>query len=119
MSELRLEARDFAGPGRWRWVLTGPGGTFLADHEVRLDTGYWQFEAFTGLVRYLRWRVSPDRRIGHEAEIVADVGAWIGEQVLGPVGPAMALELAYTHEHAFERLCGSRPPMRGWISPMR
>jgi len=54
MTELRLEARDFAGPGRWRWVLTGPGGTFLADHEVRLDTGCWQFEAFTHLAGYLR-----------------------------------------------------------------
>ena len=90
MSELRLEARDFAGPGRWRWMLTGPGGEFVADHEVRLDTGCWQFEAFTGLAGYLRWRVSPDRRIAHEAEIVADVGAWIGEQVLGAVGAAMA-----------------------------
>ena len=90
MAELRLEARDFAGPGRWRWVLTGPGGEFVADHEVRLDTGCWQFEAFSGLARYLRWRVAPDRRIAHEAEIVADVGAWIGEQVLGRVGAAMA-----------------------------
>jgi tetratricopeptide (TPR) repeat protein len=90
MSDLRLEARDFAGPGKWRWVLTGPRGEFVADHEVRLDTGCWQFEAFTGLARYLRWRVSPDRRLAHEAEIVADVGVWIGEQVLGKVGAAMA-----------------------------
>jgi hypothetical protein len=71
-------------------VLTGPGGEFLADHEVRLDTRCWQFEAFTGLAGYLRWRVSPVRRLAHEAEIVAGVGAWIGEQVLGPVGAAMA-----------------------------
>ncbi|MGO9724565.1 MAG: CHAT domain-containing protein, partial [Streptosporangiaceae bacterium] len=34
--------------------------------------------------------MSPDRRIAHEAEIVADVGAWIGAQVLGAVGSAMA-----------------------------
>jgi CHAT domain len=88
--ELRLEVQDFAGPGRWRWVLTGSSGEFVADHEVRLDTGCWQFEAFTGLARYLRWRASPDRRIAHEAEIVADVGAWIGEQVLGPIGAAFA-----------------------------
>jgi hypothetical protein len=54
MSELRLEARDFAGPWRWRWVLTGPGGEFVADHDVQLDTGCWQFEAFTGLAGYLR-----------------------------------------------------------------
>lgn len=74
MSELRLEVRDFAGPGRWWWVLTGPGGEFVADHEVRLDTGCSQLEAFTDLAGYLRWRVSPDRRIAHEAEIVADQG---------------------------------------------
>jgi hypothetical protein len=90
MGELRLEAREYADPARWRWVLTDPGGSFLADHEVRLDRGCWQFEAFTSLVGYLRWHVSPDRRIAHEAEIVAQVGAWIGEQVLGPVGTAMA-----------------------------
>jgi len=90
LEELRLEARDFAGPGLWRWVLTGPDGMFLADHEVRLDTECWQFEAFTGLAEYLRWRVSPARRVAHEAEIVAAVGAWIGEQVLGPVATAMA-----------------------------
>ncbi len=90
MGELWLKAEDFLDPWRWRWVLTGPGGEFVSDHEVRLDTGCWQFEAFTGLARYLRWRVSPDRRIAHEAEIVADVGAWIGEQVLGRVGVAMA-----------------------------
>jgi hypothetical protein len=71
-------------------VLTGPAGAFLADHEVRLDTGCWQFEAFTGLAQYLRWRVSPERRVAHEAEIVAGVGTWIGEQVLGPVAAAMA-----------------------------
>jgi len=87
--ELQLEVRDFAGPGRWRWVLTGSNGEFVADHEVRLDTGCWQFEAFTGLARYLRWRASPDRWIAHEAEIVADVGAWIGKQVLGTIGAAL------------------------------
>lgn len=90
IGELRLEVRDFAGSGRWRWVLTGPGGAFLADHEARLDTRCWQFEAFTGLAGYLRWRASPARRLAHEAEIVTGVGAWIGEQVLGPVGAAMA-----------------------------
>jgi hypothetical protein len=40
-------------------VLTGPGGEFVADHEVQLDTACWQFEAFTGLAQYLRWRVAP------------------------------------------------------------
>jgi CHAT domain len=89
VGELRLEVHDFAGPGRWRWVLTGPDGASLAQHEVRLDTGCWQYEAFTGLPGYLRWHVAPDRRIAQETEIVDAVGQWIGEQVFGPVGPAM------------------------------
>ncbi|QKG19134.1 hypothetical protein ACTIVE_0770 [Actinomadura verrucosospora] len=38
---------------------------------------------------YLRRYVAPDRRAAREAEIVAWVGAWIGEHALGPVGPAL------------------------------
>jgi hypothetical protein len=53
MVELRLEVRDFADQARWRWVLTGPSGAFLVDHQVRLDAGCWQFEAFTDLLWYL------------------------------------------------------------------
>ncbi len=90
MGELRLEARDFAGPARWRWVLTGPDGDFTADHEVRLDAGCWQYEAFTDLLGYLRWHAAPDRRDADEARIVAEVGEWIGAEVLGPVAAAMA-----------------------------
>ena len=86
---LRLEAADFQGGARWRWVLTGPGGKFLADHEVDLDTRRWEFEAFTDLVGYLRRYVAPDQRLAQEAQILARVGAWAGEQVLGPVGAAM------------------------------
>ena len=89
MVELRLEVHDFAGPTRWRWVLTGPGRKFLADHQVQLERNCWQFDAFTGLQEYLRWHVAPDRRIEQEAEIVASVGKWIGEHVFGPVGAAM------------------------------
>ena len=80
--ELRLEVRDFEDPARWRWVLTGAGGAFLADHEVRLDDGCWQFEAFTDLLGYLTWHVAPGwppamRRLTgrrDEARIVADLG---------------------------------------------
>ena len=89
VGELRLEVRDFAGPARWRWVLTGPGGEFLTDHEVRLETDQWEFEAFADLQGYLRRHVTPDRRTEHEAQIVADVGRWIGKEVFGSVGAAM------------------------------
>jgi hypothetical protein len=71
-------------------VLTGPGGAFTADHEVRLDAGCWQFEAFGDLQGYLRWHTAPDRRVEDEAQIVAQVGEWIGAEVLGPVARALA-----------------------------
>jgi hypothetical protein len=67
--ELRLKVRDFENPARWRWVLTGPGGGFLADHEVRLDAGCWQFGAFTDLLGYLTWHVAPDWPAGDAAPI--------------------------------------------------
>ena len=89
MSDLRLEVREFESLAKWRWVLTGPGGKLLADHEVRLDAGCWQFDAFTDLPEYLRWRAPRDRGIEDEARIVAEVGEWVGAQVLGPVGAVM------------------------------
>jgi tetratricopeptide (TPR) repeat protein len=70
-------------------VLTGPGGGLLADHEVRLDTGCWQFEAFADLQGYLYWHAAPDRRAEDEDRIVAEVGQWIGAEVFGPVAAAM------------------------------
>jgi len=89
MSELCLEARDYRDPARWRWVLTGPGGEVLVDHQVRLDAGCWEYEAFADLAGYLQLHVSPDRRTEDEARIVARVGEWVGGQVLGPVAPAV------------------------------
>jgi hypothetical protein len=87
---LRLEVLDFEGPAAWRWRLTDDdGGRFLADAQVRLDSGAWQFEAFGDLDDYLRWNAAPDRRTESEKELVAGVGAWIGECVFGDVGRAM------------------------------
>jgi hypothetical protein len=88
-AEFRLEAREFQSLARWRWVLTGPGGEFLADHEVRLDANDWRFGAFTDLLGYLRWHVAPDQRVEDEARIVAELGEWIRTQVLGPVAEAL------------------------------
>jgi len=90
VGELRLEVREFQDLTRWRWVLTGPGGTLVADHEVRLDGESWQYEASEDLLGYLRWHVAPDRRTEDEARIVAEVGTWIAAEVFGPVAAAMA-----------------------------
>ena len=91
MAGLRLEAVEFVDLTRWRWVLTGAKSNVLAEHAVRLDRKSWQFEAFTDLVGYLSLHVAPDKRAEQESRVVADLGRWIGAQVLGPVADALAL----------------------------
>ena len=93
MEDLRLAVADFAAPGgglAWRWVLTEPGGAFIADHDVALEAGEPGYEAFTDLYGYLRWRADPEDRVASEAALVADAGRWIGERVFGAVGQALA-----------------------------
>jgi hypothetical protein len=116
---LRLEVLDFEGPTRWRWRLTeAEGGAFVEDWDVRLDPAAWQFEAFGDLERYLRWRAAPDRRVESEAELIAAVGAWIGERVLGRVGRALVERAPVTvllevPEDA--PLVAYRPLELGWV----
>ncbi len=90
--ELVLRAVDVAGPCRWRWLLVDErSGVSLADHLVELDPGAAETEAFEDLYRFLRWRADPDRRVTSEAELVRQVGAWIGSVVLGErIGRAIA-----------------------------
>ena len=81
---LLLSAAEFSGPQRWRWLLSEEDtGQPLADHEVDLGEAGDEYAAFTDLYRYLRWNAVPDRRTASEAQIVAQVGAWAGQQVLG------------------------------------
>jgi len=89
VSELRLEVVNYRGPARWDWNLTRANSEFLGGHKVLLDERRWQYEAFTDMPGYLRVHVAPDRRVPAEARIVAETGEWIGEQVLGPLGPVM------------------------------
>jgi hypothetical protein len=89
MNQLLLEAVDYADAAHWRWLLTRPGGEVVATHDVRLDEGCWQFEAFGDLQRYLRMYVAPDQQITQEADILRQLGDWTGEHVLGPVGDAV------------------------------
>ncbi len=87
---LRLEVRDFTGLTSWRWVLTDASGAFVADHEVRLDSACWQFEAFTDLLGYLSWHVAPGRRREDTDRIADELGQWIGAEVLGPISGKLA-----------------------------
>ncbi|MEU3986398.1 AAA family ATPase [Streptomyces sp. NPDC026672] len=90
--DLTLSVEDFrsdADGTSWRWVLTAPGGSFEGDAEIRLRREQWQYDAFENLHDYLAWRVDPQRRTAHEAEVVRQVGEWIGRQVFGDVGPRL------------------------------
>jgi tetratricopeptide (TPR) repeat protein len=87
---LRLQVTEFGGPTAWRWRLTeAEGGAFVADEQVRLNEEDWQFEAYSDLDGFLRWRAAPDQRSRSEAELVASVGEWVGANVLGRIGPAL------------------------------
>lgn len=87
--DLTLTVEDFhadADGMSWRWLLTGPGGVFEADAEIRLRREEWQYDAFEDLYGYLAWRVDPERRTEREAAVVREVGEWIGARALGEVG---------------------------------
>jgi hypothetical protein len=86
---LVLDVLEVGGSGRWRWRLSEVGGAFVADHEVRLDEGAFEFEGFEDLFGFVRWRADLDDRLASEARLVGQVGAWVGERVLGAVGRAM------------------------------
>jgi len=89
MDELQLAVTSFTDVTHWRWRLTDTHGAFKADHQVALNQADPAYNAFTDLYGYLRYYAAPDRRLENETEIVAWLGRWIGEQVLGPIGAAL------------------------------
>jgi hypothetical protein len=88
---LKLRASATADfQARWRWELSDGAedgaGTFLADHEVRLDleTSDWQCGAYNDLSYHIAWKADPGKwHDEDEARIVGEVRAWAREHVLG------------------------------------
>ncbi|MEU4746655.1 hypothetical protein AB0G02_40220, partial [Actinosynnema sp. NPDC023658] len=78
-----LEAVEVAGPHRWRWVLSAESGRVLADHQVDLDVGTAEYEAFCDLVGHLDRHRLPHDPIGSETAAVDRVATWISERVFG------------------------------------
>ena len=109
MAELTMTVTGYTSPSRWRWELTGPDGRLVADHDVQLDESDWQYEAFNDLYGYLHVHVIPDRRLQSEAEIVAEVAAWAGREVLGQLGDAL-LEAARTGPVTVRVIVPEKPP---------
>lgn len=83
---LTLEASDVRDGDHWYWRLSDAAGRFLGDHEVTLDPTEWEYAAFLDPHDYLERAVSPDKRPAEEPRILAELGAWIGRRVLGPLG---------------------------------
>ena len=81
---LRLEVAEFADIDRWRWVLQERGGAFVADHTVALDRDDPRHAALLDLPGYLHRYAAPDTRKADERRLIGEVGAWVGERVLGP-----------------------------------
>ena len=83
-SVLRLTVSEFTDRTQWRWTLSDAGGAFIADQQVRLNQGDWEYEAAEDLPKYISWHASPDERYAEdEARIVGDVGGWLGAEAFG------------------------------------
>ncbi len=80
---LRLEVVDLTDADHWRWRLTDAKGAFLADYEVSLNPADPKYQALYNLPAYLWQYSSPDKRDEDERRLLAEVGAWIGDTVLG------------------------------------
>lgn len=87
---LILRITDFDSPESWRWELTDGSGKFLADHEVKLDASDAYYSAFKDLYNYLKINAPPDKRIEKEELIINELGAWIGQNALGPIASHLA-----------------------------
>ena len=87
---LILKITDFDSPESWRWELTDGSGKFLADHEVKLDASDVYYSAFKDLYNYLKINAPPDKRIEKEELIINELGAWIGQNALGPIASHFA-----------------------------
>ena len=75
--------KDVIDRDHWRWVLSDADGAFLADHAVALDPKEPKYRALLDLPAYLRHYAAPDKRDTDERRLVHEVGAWMGETVLG------------------------------------
>ena len=94
MDTLILDAVGVSDPAHWSWLLRESSGPVVARKRVALDVTSAEYEAFADLDGYLRWRAAPDRKAADEAALVARIGQWIGREVLGPVGAAIAARAA-------------------------
>lgn len=86
-----LRITEYENENRWRWVLEDERGAFLADHEVDLGAAEEresrEFQDLPGSL----WRY---RDIRKPETMLARLGAWMGTEIFGAVGEALARNLS-------------------------
>ena len=90
METLLLHAVDVLNEDHWRWLLTDASGMPLADQHVALKPTSFEYQGFVDLLGYLTWNVTPDRRSASEAQLLSRLGDWLGSNLFGAVGQAIA-----------------------------
>jgi len=80
---LALEVVEFADVDHWRWSLKDAHGAFLADHAIRLDRNDPRYRALWDLPGYIRHYSKLDNRDEDERRLLQEIGAWLGETLLG------------------------------------
>ena len=87
---LYLELTDYEDDAHWRWVLNDANGRYLADHDVDLADGGRYLRGFRDLTDYLDYY---SMAFGAPAGQLAELGAWIGENVFDRLRPILAQRL--------------------------
>jgi len=86
---MHLHLCEYQSPSHWRWRLDDAAGNFLADHEARLDPNAPEYRGLTDLPGYLNHYGGADEAIRPHAELLEELGAWLGEQVFDGLLEAM------------------------------
>jgi tetratricopeptide (TPR) repeat protein len=82
---LRLLITDYHSPDRFAWRLEDAHSNTLAYHEVKLDVSEASYRGYADLPAYLKHY----RAIHAERKLLADAGDWMGQQLFGPILPAI------------------------------
>ena len=86
---LQLHVAEFTDQDHWRWRLTDADGKFLADHQVELDPSETEYQGFVDLEGYIKQYAAPDKWPDDEVRLIEEMGAWIGQNVLGPIAASI------------------------------
>jgi hypothetical protein len=90
VNSVGLELSEFRDEGRWAWRLYDASGGFIAHHDVDLPDGDPLLGGFRSLTDYITRNADPARAYESEAELLTQLGGWIGERVFGEIAGRLA-----------------------------